>query len=267
MTASVNGASASVLVHVVEATRPPPGTPPEALKDHQFDGYILPQTDIPGQVFFAIGPGGVAAPEYDVDAHLTEAGAWVFRVTSIVHRYKIGVQPSISWGTRVDVGGEPPNAPVFPAPPGWSYAQVYQQAHDDLNAAAHSRVPYGPIVLAPPMTHYWARWVTLLHEWYHVDDFYLFTSNWNNRMSLFEQDVAHPGVTVTFTCDNPATMTADGAINGMRTGAGGGQAWNALIAGYHHDAIDQWQMGGAEFDAHSVSNPKYMEILATLPPP
>jgi hypothetical protein len=124
ITATVQSQSASVRIHVVDATTPPAAAV-DAPKNRANGGTITTNGNFGRHV--TLSPAeGVNYPTYTVNAHFN-ADRWVFRVQSISHTYKLGIN---SLG-KIDlpVG----NPPVFPLAQGLTLEQSHSRARSDLD--------------------------------------------------------------------------------------------------------------------------------------
>jgi hypothetical protein len=245
ITATVQSQSASVRIHVVDATTPPAAAV-DAPKNRANGGTITTNGNFGRHV--TLSPAeGVNYPTYTVNAHFN-ADRWVFRVQSISHTYKLGIN---SLG-KIDlpVG----NPPVFPLAQGLTLEQSHSRARSDLDTTG---LPAGQ---GPPRTSYWVQFITENHEQFHVNDYYS-TIYWLNFMGLFEsQDVEAATVNVIFDCNDTTTTTKSAAITKKTP------TWNTAISNRHDQTFAAYGPG-AETRAHAASNPQYVPIRNAIPNP
>lgn len=244
VTVSVGGSPcATVRVHMINANSPPAAV--DAPKTWNLGGTANPGGNF-GLTVVTIGQQGVVRPTYSIDPYM-DKNKWVFRVHSIAHDYKIGVN---SQG-KIDL---PVGNPVpFPLAAGMDLVQSHTRARSDLYTTGLSAT-------GPPRVSYWVQNITQAHEQAHVDRFYS-APFWLQHMDLFESaDVEASSVFVPFDCSTSGSMTGAAAVSSMTS------TWDAAIT-TRHQAADSAEIGGSEAATHALSNPMYVPIWSAIPNP
>ncbi len=244
VTATVDGHSESVLIHVIDATAPPAAAV-NAPKTFSSGGSANPGTNF-GLTVVTIGVQGVVRPTYHVDPFFA-SDRWVFRLGDVSHSYKLGTN---SQG-RINLPTGNPSP--FPLAAGLNLTESHTEARDDLNTAGLSGE-------GPRRRSYWVDFITQNHEEAHVSHFYS-ASFWLNQMGLFESnDVEASTVSVIFNCTDSTTTTGTAAVTKITA------TLDTAITN-RHNAADTAEIPSAETFAHGVSNPQYAPIRNAIPIP
>jgi hypothetical protein len=244
ITATVAGHSSTVRIHVIDAQVPPASTP--AQMNFLNGGTLTPPAGIFGFTSLRDPAYGTGNPTYVVDPYFS-FDKWVFRLQSVTHTYRQGIQ---SLG-RIDLPNG--NPPTFPLAPGMNLTQSHQEARDDLDVT-------GLTSTGPRRRSYWVSTVTQDHEDFHVNDFYSNTYFFN-YMGLFQtEDVEGASVYVVFNCNDNTTTTGSAAITKMTA------TWNTAIANRFSQAAAAFAPG-AETRAYSGTNGGYVPIRNAIPNP
>ncbi|MGB9177736.1 MAG: hypothetical protein WCB68_00705 [Pyrinomonadaceae bacterium] len=245
VTATVQSQSASVRIHVLDATAPPAAAV-DAPKTFSNGGAATVPADAFGLTVVTIGDQGVTAPVYHVDPYFS-SDRWVFRLRDVSHSYKIGTH---SLG-RINLPTG--NPPTFPLAPGMNLTQSHTEARDDFDTSGLTNT-------GPRRRSYWVDFITQNHEQAHVDYFYS-APFWMHYMGLFESDdVEATTVSVVYDCNDTTTTTGAAAVTKKTSD------WDTAIAN-RHDAAFQAHFPTAESHAHGVSNPQYAPIRNAIPNP
>jgi hypothetical protein len=245
VTASVGSQSVSVRIHVINATTPPAAAI-DASKTYSNGGTVSTNGNF-GRLVTLNTPEGVYYPTYGVNAYFA-SDRWVFRVQSISHSYKLGIN---SLG-KIDLPNGNPAS--FPLAPGLNLQQSHTRARSDLDTTG---LPPGQGL---SRTSYWVQFITEDHKAYHIIDYYSSTY-WLNYMGLFEsQDVEASSVNVIFNCDDNTTTTGSAAITKKTS------TWDTAMSNRHDQTFTAFSPG-AETRAHNYSNPEYVPIRNAIPNP
>jgi len=227
--ATLGGTTRTVHVHIVTATVPPAANA-AATRQHLLAGRANPGGNF-GLTVVTIGQQGVRGPTFVVSPHFDVAG-WVFRVSRIQHRFKVGVNGQ----GRRDITGP---GSVRPA---------------TLAAVVTDLTPPGPgAANGPPRTRFWNQRITQAHEQAHVDRFYTGAAFWPAAMGRFETTVETTRVPF-----DPATARTGPQVTAAR------RAGFQTSADTEHGVADAAEIGGSEPVAHGVSNPMYTALLAGI---
>lgn len=247
VTATVGSQSATVRIHVVDATAAPAAAV-DAPKTYTNGGAANPGSNF-GLTVVTIGDQGVTRPNYNINPHFN-ADRWAFRVRDITHSYRLGIN---SQGRiNLPVGNPTP----FPQAPGMTLNQSYQEARDDLDTTG--LVPTGTAARGPRRRSYWVEHITQRHEEAHVEHFYSPTY-WFDAMDRFERDdVEAASVSVVYDCNDADTTTGAGAVSKLRA------TWDTAITN-RHSAADAAEIPSSETYSHGVSNPLYVPIRNQIP--
>ncbi|HEV7683970.1 MAG TPA: hypothetical protein VGO68_17700 [Pyrinomonadaceae bacterium] len=244
VTATVGVQSASVKIHVLDASAPP--TNAAAPKTFTLGGASTVPNDAFGLTVVEIGDQGVVAPVYHVDPFFSN-DRWVFQLKDVAHSYKTGTH---SLGSiDLPVGNPTP----FPLVPLMNLIRSHAEARTDLDTT-------GRTDSGPRRRYYWVEFITQNHEQEHVNYFYS-AAYWQHYMGLFESDdVEDSSVSVVYDCNDNTTTTGAAAVTKKKPG------WDTAIVD-RHDAAYQAHFPTAESHTHGVTNPQYAPIRNAIPNP
>jgi hypothetical protein len=270
VTASVGGATASVMIHVVDAASPPDSTPatliPTPLDNVQmtsvFDFGKPGQSAVYGETWF--GPHSdprLAAPHPSYVANAFFSGnRWVFRLSSVIGFYREGVLQPPAMGPLGYPLVDLPDGSVVPFPIGengtLNDASSKLWAKSDLDTMT-GPVPPGPLVpfapafasgppgtpglstniTAPPQMVYWVKDIIQAHEDFHRDDFY--GNDFPAAMTDFQNNVVetlNPALAIFYDCNNLQTTTQNGSLS-MKKGT-----WDDNVTAANNTAITNFAL-------------------------
>jgi hypothetical protein len=255
--------AASMVVHVIDGQTPV--SPGSLVPKTWTSGGSANTYNNFGNTVVSIGQQGVVAPTYSVDPYWG-GNAWVFRLASVRHVYKLGVlNPPVGlpWYLPQHFDLPTGNPTPFPLAPGATLTQGHSQARSDLDTS--QPCPSYPGVTCAPLSLYYVSNAIVAHENAHVDHFYTPQFQfWDQAMRDFQNiDVEASSVNVVYNCSDSTTTSGTGAVNKMAS------SWNQAIA-QRHTAADKAELSTlvlAEIYCYSIENPIETNVRNQVPNP